>query len=313
MEKSNNFELFYDVLDHSISLLYLVRHDNFFDLLIQSGKNILANDVLDPECPEDIKKKVMENYEKLEGVNFNVEEIRQAFQAMSLRAFKETNLKLGEVTPDTIGFLFSYFINKLAKDKKKLKILDPVVGTGNLLYSTANMIDKELQLYGIDNVREVIEISNVLGNLLNYEIEMFNQDTLSHPFSDMDFVICDLPIYYDKDYENRFFPYLCILEHVDSLKEDGYLIALIPNNFFDLDKDKFFKDHLKASVMGVIGLPNEMFKDNPKSILILSKKTIDSKKCLLVDLPSFNDFNKLNNCLTEIESWFEKMKEERGE
>ena len=308
MEKTNNFELFYDVLDHSISLLYLVRHDNFFDLLIQSGKNILEMDVLDPECPEDIKKKVMQNYEKLEGVDFNVEEIRQAFQAMALRAFKETNLKLGEVTPDTLGFFFSYLINKLAKDKSALSILDPVVGTGNLLYSVANLIEKDLKLYGIDNVREVIEIANVLGNLLNYDVEMFNQDTLSHPFSGMDFVIADLPIYYDKDYENRFFPFLCILEHLASLKDDGYLLALIPNNFFDLDKDSFFKEKLKgqASVLGVLGLPQEMFKDNHKSILILSKQPIESQKCLLVDLPSFTDFNKLNNCLMEIETWFNK-------
>ena len=307
MENKSNFELFYDVLDHSISLLYLVRHDNFFDLLIQSGKNIIASDVLDNDCPEDVRKKVMENYEKLEGVDFNVEDIRKAFQAMSLRAFKETNLSLGEVTPDTIGFFISYLINKLKKDKKTLSILDPVVGTGNLLYSVANCLDADLKLYGIDNVREVIEIANVLGNLLDYPIEMFNQDTLSHPFQDMDFVIADLPAYYDKDYEDKYFPYLCILEHLHSLKEDGYMIAIVPNDFFEIDKDHFFKDKLKdlGSVLGVLQLPKDMFKENEKSIVIFSKTQIESKKCLLVDLPSFSDFNKLNQALVQIENWFE--------
>jgi len=307
MENKSNFELFYDVLDHSISLLYLVRHDNFFDLLIRSGKNIIASDVLDPDCPEDIKKKVMENYLKLEGVDFNVEDIRKAFQAMSLRAFKETNLSLGEVTPDTIGFFIAYLANKLKKDKTSLKILDPVVGTGNLLYSVANCMDCELKLFGIDNVREVLEISNVLGNLLDYDIEMFNQDTLSHPFSDIDFVVADIPAYFDKDYNNKYFPYLVVLEHLNSLKEDGYFISILPNDFFEQDKDGFFKDNLKkvGSVLGVLQLPLEMFKDNKKSIVIFTKKQIESKKCLLVDLPSFTDFNKFNQSLVQIENWFE--------
>jgi len=308
MEKDTNFDLFYDVLDDSIVALYKIKHDNFFNLLIQTGNNIIASEVLNSDCSDEQREELEKIYSRLEGVDFNVETVRQAFQAMSLRAFKETNLKLGEVTPDTLGIFFSYLVSKLKKDAKKLTILDPVVGTGNLLYSLANSLDMELKLYGIDNVREVLEIANVLGNLLNYDVEMFNQDTLTHPFSDIDIVVADLPDYYAKDYDNRYFPHLCVLEHLSSLKEDGYMIALVPNDFFEKDQDKFFKERLKGngSVLGVLQLPLEMFKENPKSIVIFSKKEVESKKCLLVDLPSFTDFNKLNRSLVEIENWFDK-------
>lgn len=312
LEKTDNFELFYDVLDNSIRLLYLIRHDNFFNLLIQSGKNIIACDVLDDECPDNVRKKLIENYERLENVNFNVEEIRKAFQMMSLRAFKETNLKMGEVTPDTLGIFFSYLINKLKGKKEKISLLDPVVGTGNLLYSVANCLDFDLKLYGIDNVKEVLEIANVLGNLLNYDIEMFNQDTLLHPFNDMDFVIGDFP---DYTFDNKYFPFAAILTHIDSLKEDGYLIGLFPNDFFTHDTDNKFKEELKnkGSVLGVLQLPETMFKDNPKSIIIFTKKQLPSKKCLLINLPSFNDYNALNKALVEIEMWFDNNLEIEGE
>lgn len=304
MENSNNFELFYDVLDSSIRLLYVVRHDNFFDLLIQTGKNIIACDVLDEEVPENVKKKLLEQYAKLENIDFNVEDIRKAFQMMALRAFKETNLKMGEVTPDTLGIFFSYLINKLVKEKKALSILDPVIGTGNLLYSVANCLECDLKLYGIDNVREVLEIANVLGNLLNYDIEMFNQDTLLHPFKDIDFVIGDFP---DYQIDDKYFPYEAVLTHLDSLKEDGYLIGLFPNDFFSHDKGQKFKERLqeKGSVLGVLQLPLSMFKDNPKSIIIFTKKKLESKKCLLVNLPSFNNYEDLNKALVEIENWFD--------
>ena len=314
MANDKKVEYFYDVLDHSINLLYLVKHDNFFDLLIQTGKNIIAGEVLDPACPDDIKEKVMDNYNKLEGIDFNAEDIRRAFQMMSLRAFKESNLKLGEVTPDTIGIFIAYLILKLRPERKSFNILDPVVGTGNLLYSVANCIDADLKLYGIDSVREVLEISNVLGNLLNYDIEMFNQDTLMHPFSDMDIVLCDLPSYFDDLYDNIYFPYLCILEHLDSLKEDGLMFAIVSNDFFSYDEKNFFKDKLKekGTIIGIIQLPLNMFKDNPKTLYIFTREKTNNK-CLVVDLPSLDDVEKVTKSLAEIENWFLANYKKEGE
>mgnify|MGYP003297105223 FL=1 len=91
---------------------------------------------------------------------------------------------------------------------KKLNILDPVVGSGNLLYSVANHLSCDLHLFGIDVIKELLDIASIQGDLLNYDIEMFCQDTLDHPFSGMDIVIADLPDYKVSDLEEKYFPYL---------------------------------------------------------------------------------------------------------
>ena len=307
MNETPNFELFYDVLDESISKLYEVKKQDFFKLLIETGKNIVSADVLNKEATPEQREELLQIYSKLDCVDFNVEEIRKAFQLMVLRAFNECNLKLGDTTPDTLGIFISYLINKLKGNVKKLNILDPVVGSGNLLYSVANHLDSELHLFGIDYNKDLCDIAGILGDLLNYEIEIFCQDTLDHPFSDMDIVVADIPGHdvkaFDKEY---YFPYLCVLQHMTSLKDDGYFIGIVPNDFFSHDEDGFFKENIVnyGSVLGVLELPANMFKANPKSIVIFTRKPIESKKCLLVELPSFSDINELNKALIKIEDWF---------
>ena len=292
--------------------LYEVKKERFLKLLVDSGKNIVECDVLNKEATPEQKQELLAIYEKLSDVDFNVEEIRKAFQMMVLRAFNEGNLKNGDTTPDTLGIFVAYLINKLTGKPKKLKILDPVVGTGNLLYSVANHLDCELELFGIENIKDVLDIATILGDLLNYKVEMYCQDTLDHPFSGMDIVIADLPDYKVSEMEDRYFPYLCVLQHMASLKEDGYFIGIVPNDFFEHDEDSFFKTNIVkyGSVLGVLELPTNMFKSNPKSIVIFSRVPLESKKCLLVELPSFSDAGALNKALIKIEDWFEINKKE---
>lgn len=307
MNETPNLELFYDVLDESINKLYEIKKQNFFKLLIETGKNIIASDVLNKEATPEQKEELMKIYEKLEGVDFTVEEIRKGFQLMVLRAFNEGNLKVGDITPDTLGIFISYLINKLKGKVDKLNILDPLVGSGNLLYSVANHLDCDLHLFGIDNVKDLCDIASIQGDLLNYEIEIFCQDTLNNPFKDIDIVVTDIPSYQVKAFEKEYyFPYLCVLQHMASLKDDGYFIGIVPNDFFEHDEDGFFKENIVnyGSVLGVLELPINMFKANPKSIVIFTRKPLESKKCLLVELASFSDPAALNKVLMQIEDWF---------
>jgi site-specific DNA-methyltransferase (adenine-specific) len=277
------------------------------NLLIETGKNIIAQDVLNKEATPQQKEELMNIYHKLDDIDFNVEEIRKAFQLMVLRAFDEANLKPGDITPDTLGIFISYLINKLKGKVEKLKVLDPVVGSGNLLYSVANHLDCDLHLFGIDNVKDLCDIASIQGDLLNYEIEIFCQDTLNNPFKDIDIVVTDIPSYQVKAFEKEYyFPYLCVLQHMASLKDDGYFIGIVPNDFFEHDEDGFFKENIVnyGSVLGVLELPINMFKADPKSIVIFTRKPLESKKCLLVELASFSDPAALNKVLMQIEDWF---------
>ena len=60
-----------------------------------------------------------------------------------------------------------------------------------------------------------------------------------------------------------------------------------------------------ASIIGLIELPDEMFVGNAKSIILIQRKVIADKKCLMVKLPSFTDSNAFNSALVRIEQWFE--------
>ena len=307
MNETPNLELFYDVLDESITKLYEIKKNTFLNLLIESGKNIIAQDVLNKEATKEQKEELLQIYSKLDDVDFNVEEIRKAFQLMVLRAFNEANMTPGDITPDTLGIFISYLINKLKGKVDKLKILDPLVGSGNLLYSVANHLDCDLHLFGIDSSKDLCDIASIQGDLLNYDIEIFCQDTLNNSFSDIDIVVADIVGYNVKAFEKEYyFPYLCVLQHMASLKDNGYFIGIVPNDFFEHDEDGFFKENIvnHGSVLGVLELPVNMFKANPKSIVIFTKKPLESKKCLLVELPSFSDPALLNKALIQIEDWF---------
>jgi hypothetical protein len=61
-----------------------------------------------------------------------------------------------------------------------------------------------------------------------------------------------------------------------------------------------------GSIIGLIDLPDEMFKQNKKSILVIKKEKFDNKKMLMVKLPSFDDPKEFNNTLVRIEMWFEE-------
>ena len=93
------------------------------------------------------------------------------------------------------------------------------------------------------------------------------------------------------------------------LKEDGLMLGMVENDFFSYDKNKKFKDSLLSdmSILGLIELPDEMFKSTkPKLIIVLQKRLLKDKKCFMVKLPSFTDVKAFNESLIDIEAWFEK-------
>ena len=95
---------------------------------------------------------------------------------------------------------------------------------------------------------------------------------------------------------------------MSSLKDGGVMICCIPDDFFNYDSDSNFKKALleMGSIIGLIDLPDEMFKQNKKSILVIKKEKFDNKKMLMVKLPSFDDPKEFNNTLVRIEMWFEE-------
>lgn len=301
--EDSKLELFFDVLEKTIEIIYEETHKSYFDLYFETINNILDCEV-HGEYEQETIDKLTRLYSKLTDVDFTPEDIRKALQAIIIRGFKETN-KTNDLTPDTIGFLVAYLISRFNKEKNKISILDPLCGTGNLLFSIENHLNCECNLYAIDNNELKIRLCQSMSNLMNTNVELYLQDTKNIKMKDMDFVVFDTP---NIVYEDSYFPYDVVLNHKESLKENGIMIGIVPNDFFEHDKKGLFKEELltNTSVYGIIELPESFFISQPKSIVIFKKCPKTDAKCLMIKLPSFDDVKLFNSALMEIEAWFEK-------
>ena len=304
MEDKDLLELFYDTIEESILFLYEKTRQKYFELFFQTADNILEGEVLNDLQPEDIEA-LEKIYEPIREINLNVEQIRKALQAIILRGFKEEKLNNGAMTPDTIGMLFAYLISKFEPKKRNVKILDPIAGVGNLMWTMVNHLELDIESYLVEHNELFVKIMSKCADLLNQESNIYFQNTLSTQISNMDYVVCDFDTDTLKD--GKYFPYECIKHHLNSLKENGVMLSVIPNDFFEFDKEQSFKKEItqNASIIGLIELPDEMFVGNAKSIILIQKKVIKDKKCLMVKLPNFSDVHAFNGALVRIEQWFE--------
>ncbi len=301
--EDNNLELLFDVFEESILYLYNITKFKYFDLFFLTANNILAGEVLNDFTLEQIND-LNEIYSKLEDVDLNVDTILKVVQALVLKGFKEQRL-MSVQTPDTIGFFVAYLMKKLVPDTSFKNVLDPLVGTGNMLFNINNHLENKLNLFGIDNDMLMIEICKTTANLLDTNITINYQDTTSLKQSNMDFVVFDSDNII-ADGKNEL--YNIINHHITSLNDNGYMIGIISDDFFDYDSDSSFKKELisKATIIGLISLPQDMFKTISRSIIIIKKDVISDKKCLMLKLPSFSNVSALNNALQSIETWFNK-------
>jgi site-specific DNA-methyltransferase (adenine-specific) len=305
--KLNNLELFYDCVDESNNFLYEVFRKPYFELIEMTVKNILAGEVLTEfEDPNDLKK-LKKIYAKIKNVDFTVEDVRKAMQSIILRGFKEMRIPNGNTTPDTIGIFMAYLITKMCPNKE-ISIVDPLCGTGNLLFTIANYLDKETKLYACDNDLWMTKLTSLTSDLLGLNTEVFLQDSLELNLSGIDSLVFDMP--HEELKDNKYFPYEAILHYKNMLKDDGCMIGMVENDFFNYDKNQEFKKKLleDMSIIGLTELPDEMFKAvKPKIILVLQKRKLsENTKCFMVKLPSFTNVNSFNEALLDIEAWFEK-------
>ncbi|MBQ9124462.1 MAG: N-6 DNA methylase [Acholeplasmatales bacterium] len=303
--KIDNLELFYDCVIESNNYLYEIFRKPYFELIEMTVQNILAGEVL-TDLDDEQAEKLQSIYDKIADVDFTVEDVRKAMQSVILRGFKEMRIPNGNTTPDTLGIFMAYLITKLCPSKN-ISIMDPLCGVGNLLLTISNHLDKDLSLYACDNDEWMTKLTAMTADLLSTPVDIYLQNTLNLNVINMDAVVFDMP--HSEFDGNEYFPYKAMLHYASMLKNDGAMIGIVENDFFDYDKNQSFKTELlkDMSIIGLVELPDMMFKaTKPKLIVVLQKRKIEDKKCFMVKLPSFTDVKEFNSSLLEIEAWFEK-------
>lgn len=311
MKEMKNIELFYDYFDGIAMYLYDVNKHPYLESMNLAFQYLLEDDI---DFPLDDKglEFVTQEKSKIIDVEFTPEEIRKSVQLGLLKGYKHMNVSNAFLTPDTIGLFMSYLIKKLYDEPIRF-VLDPMVGSGNLVYTVLNDIEQEASVIGVDNDKLKCELARNLGDLMDYDNQIFMQDTLSFYANEMDLIVFDLPIQEEK---KTYLPYQILSHHLDSLASEKFMFVVIENDFFDQEQMDIFKKEIdeKAHMFGLIKLSETLFKNAEKSILILQKKANKEDKLkdfLLINLPSFEDQEGMELTIQQIELWFEKRKEDK--
>ncbi|MDQ0156492.1 class I SAM-dependent methyltransferase [Robertmurraya andreesenii] len=318
----------FTVFNQTAALLQEELGISFLEALAETGENIFQQSVLQEEISELTLRRLRKSYQALNIQDYTVEEIRKSFQLAILKGMKESVQPNHQMTPDSIGLLIGYLVNKFVT-KSSFLLFDPAVGTGNLLTTVMNQqAGKNVEGIGIDIDDLLIKLAYVNANLQQHPIQLFNQDSLEPLFIELaDAVVSDLPVgYYPNDVRaadyhlkadkgHSYAHHLFIEQSMKYTKAGGYLFFLIPNGLFESVEapklHQYLQDH--AYIQAILQLPMTMFRHEnaAKSILILQKKEEGlkaPKQVLLVNLPSLSKGTAVESVLQKIDGWIAENK-----
>ncbi|MGE8206317.1 class I SAM-dependent methyltransferase [Heyndrickxia sp. NPDC080065] len=322
-------ETIFNVLNETSLILKDELNCTYLEALSETGENLFHGDIIQDELSELTKKRLKKQYERINLSAFSKEEVRKSYQLAILKGMRDNVQSNHQMTPDSIGLVMSYLIKKFTDKAEAFSLLDPAVGTGNLLTTILNQIDdKEITSYGVDIDDLLIKLAYIGANLQSQPIQFFNQDSLEHLFIDpVDVVVGDLPVgFYPNDLGSQkyilksekghsYAHHLFIEQSLKHTKSGGYLFFLIPNGLFESEEapklQRFLSEHVY--IQGVLQLPESMFK-NPnaaKSILILQKKGDEikgPKQVLMAKLPTLSHQQAMEAMIAKIEKWFDENK-----
>ena len=251
------------------------------------------------------------------------EEIRRGIQLAILKGMKQHAQPNHQMTPDSIGLLLGHFAAKLTESREAITILDPTVGTGNLLYTLMNGMHEKATAYAVEIDELLVRLAAVVAELLEQQVTFLVQDALRPLFIDpVDIVISDLPVGYYPDDENglnyelmpaeghAYAHHLFIEQSLQHAKEGGYALFVIPANLFESEQAPALHAFLKqkAIIRAVIQLPSSLFqsKVHEKSLLILQKPSEQIKttpEVLLAKVPDMKNKQAMASFLQDVDEW----------
>lgn len=311
---------YYDLIDKAALLYYEHLRLDYLEALIRISKDIVEG-VIDSRFDDSSFQQMEKIYQELENTLYTNEEVRLAWELLIIKAFKDRNLGLELMTPDTINYLVAAIVSGLFPEED-IKILDTTLGTGNLLHAVSNYFPQKAELIGIEKDETLARLAEAGANLINSNLLIYHQDALLGTMEVVDLVIGDVDAYFYEDelllnsrlYQKgiRYFPYLVLEARLMNLKPKGYFVLIIENDFFSKNGTEIFQNYLKqeANILGLVVLPKTMFQRDyiGKSIIIGSKST-KKREVQYIELTDLQE-ESLKECLIKIKIMTEKIVEE---
>ncbi|WP_339259488.1 class I SAM-dependent methyltransferase [Lysinibacillus sp. FSL K6-3209] len=256
------------------------------------------------------------------------EDVRKSIQIAILKGMRKGSQPNHQMTPDTLGLLVGYFVEQIFADrlkKEKLTIMDPAVGTGNLLLTVMNLLDGKLEASGVEVDELLIQLAAATADLTEQPVSLYRQDALQDLLVDpVDAIVCDLPVgYYPNeevalDYElcasegMSYAHHLFIEQSINYTKDGGYLFFLAPTHLFESEQSKQLHKYIQkhAWIQAIIQLPDTMFANKAleKSIVILQKQGEAfkaPKEVLLAKVPNMQNKQALAMFFEKVKMWQE--------
>ncbi|MED1608518.1 class I SAM-dependent methyltransferase [Bacillus paranthracis] len=323
---SQTVETLFSIFDSSAVVLRKELDVTYLEALVETGDNLFEGAILQEELSEAAIERLNREYSTFNEETYKGEEIRKAFQLAILKGMKEGVQANHEMTPDAVGMFMSYLFHKFMKGQNEITVLDPAIGTGNLMTTVFNSAQENVTMsgFGVEVDEVLIKLALVNANLQKHAIEFFHQDGLAPLYIDpVDAVVSDLPVgYYPNeigaseyklkaDEGMSYAHHLFIEQSVKHTKEGGYLFFLVPNFIFESDQTPKLHAFIKETcfIQGLLQLPVSMFKNekNAKSIFVLQKKgpsVTMPKQALLVELPKFSNMKAMEDIMDQLNTWF---------
>ena len=329
-----NFEKLFNQFLDCVQTLQNALNVSFTEALVETfdnleqGKIKVENGAPDEKTVEELSKK----YQAIDYDHISQKDKAQVFTFLTLKAVNDDGLDANQMpTPPAISTVVAMLMHKLLKDKK-MEIVDPAVGTGNMLFSIISQLKAlnhskdNYQLVGIDNDEEMLNLTDVAAHLNDIDIELYCQDALM-PWMcpNADAIVSDLPIgYYPidenaKNFENHAkkghsFAHLLLIEQIiKNLKSDGYAFLVVPKSILSGKIGADFMPWLtkKVYLKAIVELPDDMFRNkfNQKSILVFQNHGSEAKpsEVLLTKLDSLKKEQSLIQFNVKLDEWYTKI------
>ena len=252
---------------------------------------------------------------------------RKAFQFAYLSLLQEENIQANhQITPDSIGLILGFLVQKFIENNKELQIVDIASGAGHLSATVNEVLkDSEVMHHLIEVDPVLSRVSVHLANFLEIPFDVYPQDAIMPlPLEEADVVVGDFPIgYYPLDERSKemklgfeeghsYSHFLLIEQAVYALKQSGYAFLVVPSNIFEDEHVKQLQNFIttETEMQAFLNLPKTLFKNENarKSILILQKKKANETKpveVLLANIPDFKNPNQFHGFINELNEWMD--------
>ena len=331
-DQNEKVQKLYNFIDATTEELHSALGGSYTDSLsenlhnIMQGQTFVSNGAPDEATVNSLNKK----YSDFKVSGYKFDEICQAIELSILKCEKNDNTEVNKMmTPDSVNIITSAVLNEIinVQNKQGISLVDPAVGTGNLLIRVLHEISVNnkttIEASGMDNDDSLLDLADSYTEFTNQNIELLHQDSVANwQSNNYDYAISDLPVGYypiDKNAErfqtkadegHSYVHHLLMENTMSNLTEGGVGLFIVPAQIFQTDQAKKLSKWMVSDVylQGVLNFPSDIFKteDAQKSLVILQKPGSNAKKVekvLMGGIPSLKNIEVFNKFQTEIKKW----------